>query len=630
MSKKSGISRQVTYQGVMNAPGTPPQVIQPAVAPSSGGEPQCSSPYSGLKILSLLASPHQKGLHRALLSDVANPTTPATTQVVQPAFSYGTPSVVERIVRSSSAHPSSAQMTTNTQRNTPPMKGSVPPVPVSNPKQRRKDKSLGLLSENFLQLYSQGHSDEICLDLVATQLGVERRRIYDIVNVLEGVEVVVRKGKNRYTWLGLSGLEKTLARLKALAPSQVGLGTSSGNTGDKTPSPTTLRGKGKIPKDFKSTGDQSPPIDRMMHTPEDASGANSISPSSVASDEPVRKSGGQSNARSLGILAQKFVMMFLRSSSRVVRLDDAAECLVFQGCSDAKHKTKVRRLYDIANVLCSLKLIKKISVVDGKLSNKKPAFTWIGTNLDDVHADPSGLPIMDEGRTGVPETPTENGSTVRPRMRKQSLLQALEEVKEVHGSNGMMHTPKRLKLGHPQSVSPPGHLVSPLQQHQFMAQHTSCPSDRTDSAGKPQLPGVEEARYAATESVTVIHSSVASHGHWPITQHQVPQPLYRPMFAVQCSSATPTSATTASPAVIYANYVESVRRNCYTYHTSNNVGVSEGSRSPTVDCVEKGSLASPEDGKRATMSYFYDNPEATPQSVSRPVTLLDTGTTASK
>ena len=33
---------------------------------------------------------------------------------------------------------------------------------------------------------------------VCSTLGVERRRIYDIVNVLEAVEIVVRKGKNKY------------------------------------------------------------------------------------------------------------------------------------------------------------------------------------------------------------------------------------------------------------------------------------------------------------------------------------------------------------------------------------------------------------------------------------------------
>lgn len=41
---------------------------------------------------------------------------------------------------------------------------------------------------------------------------------------------------------------------------------------------------------------------------------------------------------------------------------------------ESKIKTKVRRLYDIANVLASLKLIKKTQLVE----TRKPAFKWVG------------------------------------------------------------------------------------------------------------------------------------------------------------------------------------------------------------------------------------------------------------
>jgi len=122
-------------------------------------------------------------------------------------------------------------------------------------------------------------------------------------------------------------------------------------------------------------------------------------------------------------------------------LEDAADRLVFRGCDDAKHKTKVRRLYDIANVLCSLHLIKKTSVAFGA-GPKKPAFRWVGCNLDHVESK-----VIDN--TGTPEETQINIQALgRTRIRKQSLLPALDDAESSPPAKR-----SRLSLSSPESLT---------------------------------------------------------------------------------------------------------------------------------------------------------------------------------
>jgi len=66
----------------------------------------------------------------------------------------------------------------------------------------RYETSLGLLTKKFVSLFHNDPSGTVDLNKASEGLGVQKRRIYDITNVLEGIGLVEKKSKNTVHWCG--------------------------------------------------------------------------------------------------------------------------------------------------------------------------------------------------------------------------------------------------------------------------------------------------------------------------------------------------------------------------------------------------------------------------------------------
>jgi len=89
------------------------------------------------------------------------------------------------------------------------MSKMVSPTPRTVTKARpspssRYDSSLGLLTKKFVELLQgqQERGDSLDLNQAAIKLSVQKRRIYDITNVLEGIGLIEKKSKNNIAWRG--------------------------------------------------------------------------------------------------------------------------------------------------------------------------------------------------------------------------------------------------------------------------------------------------------------------------------------------------------------------------------------------------------------------------------------------
>jgi len=271
----------------------------------------------------------------------------------------------------------------------PPLAASsLPPsMPPSQSSYSRKKKSLGVLAENFLQRYQNCRpGTEIVVDEAATELGVERRRIYDVVNILESITIVCKKGKNTYSWLGMEFLPDVFGKLQAQAITDY--------------HDDAVRFGLKTPEEDPNAGFE--PVGMVSRR-------NSLS--SIASED------SKNTFRSLARLSQQFLQVFLigydilslPQASEMIQgtlsqeayaaigsahanlasrydpnaappsLDDPNE---FKRAAQRGLKTKIRRLYDIANVFLSVGLLRKVDSVSGVNtvdvlgSNRRPNFQW--------------------------------------------------------------------------------------------------------------------------------------------------------------------------------------------------------------------------------------------------------------
>ncbi|XP_061432114.1 transcription factor E2F5-like isoform X2 [Lethenteron reissneri] len=84
------------------------------------------------------------------------------------------------------------------------MRGGMADGPGVSGTPSRHEKSLGLLTAKFVSLLQEAKDGVLDLKVAADTLAVrQKRRIYDITNVLEGIGLIEKKSKNSIQWKGL-------------------------------------------------------------------------------------------------------------------------------------------------------------------------------------------------------------------------------------------------------------------------------------------------------------------------------------------------------------------------------------------------------------------------------------------
>ncbi|XP_063936197.1 E2F transcription factor-like E2FE [Daucus carota subsp. sativus] len=226
----------------------------------------------------------------------------------------------------------------------------------------RKEKSFDLLCSNFLNLYDQDRGEMIETHDACARLGVDKRRLRDFIVILESIGLLKKERKNHYSWKGFGVLPKTfqLLQLKFLLICQ----------------------RGGLGESYTRLED-----DEVSQVVEDGRGG--------------KLDNRKENC--IELLTQKFVKLFLCSELELISIDEAAILLNGDAQDPSLIQTKVKRFYDIANVLSSMNIIQKTYQPE----TKRFVFRWIGIRGQAEMATINDLALKTK-RT-IENEPTNNG-----------------------------------------------------------------------------------------------------------------------------------------------------------------------------------------------------------------------------
>lgn len=219
---------------------------------------------------------------------------------------------------------------------------------------------------------------------------VEKRRIYDIVNVMEALEAMSKTNKSYYRWHGLSELPQLMAYLQQHARDenllsrirqveQAMCSFTELASGNKRPNGDIV---GTLVSSKTTVSVESPDQNLTSFIKRsDPSGCNGLA--TAARSSTVRD---RNNKNSLAQLCRRFLMVLLCNPKdmRRVSLDVASTVLIKDPESEGfepPSRSRCRRLYDIANVLVAMGIIKKVHYLFG--TKKIPLFVYSGPEPDE-------------------------------------------------------------------------------------------------------------------------------------------------------------------------------------------------------------------------------------------------------